>query len=308
MLKKRRLPPLNALKAFEATARTGSLSLAAEELSVSASAVSQQVRSLEQWLGLSLFDRGANFIELTKTGATYLAGLTVMFDRLDEMTEALQNKKAPRKLRLSVLPSFAAEWLGPRVKKFRKANPSIQLEILTSDQLVDFSDGSVDLAIRYGPGNYKGLTSELLMGEMIGPACHPDLLNEGDFFSRITLLRDAGGPEGIRLSLEEWLDDFARESPAGHDSYSFSDTHLLINAARNGEGLMLGRSVLIADDVLSGRLVPVLGKWTKSPFSYYLVSSAVRELTPDGRLFRKWLLAEISEFESNMPEALRRQE
>ncbi len=118
-------------------------------------------------------------------------------------------------------------------------------------------------------------------------------------------MRDSWGPEGIKLSLERWLDETTNTKEMCRDSLAFSDTHLLIEAARQGEGIMLGRSVLIADDIISGKLVPVLSNWKKSPFAYYLVHSELRGLSQPAKIFRRWLLDEIEVFVSKMPEVLK---
>lgn len=304
MLKQRKLPPLNAVKSFEAAARTGSVSLAAAELSVSASAVSQQIKGLEQWLGIKLLDRGPNSFALTEKGEEYLKQLTVILDNLDDLTASLTGL-AKKKLRISTLQSFAAEWLFPRIKKFRDAYPDIQLELLTSDYLSDLARENIDLAIRYGPGSYKGVVEEKLMDEMIGPACHPDLMSGDKNLSDYTLLKDSGGPEGIKLSLERWLNQTTGNIGIEGDSIAFSDTHLLIGAARQGQGIMLGRSVLIADDFVSGNLVPAMTDWKQSPFSYYLVHSELREPSQSAKTFRRWLRAEIQAFEANLPAVLK---
>ncbi|WP_421781404.1 LysR substrate-binding domain-containing protein [Kiloniella litopenaei] len=304
MLKKRKLPPLNSLKAFEAAARTRSVKLASEELNVSASAVSQQIKTLEQWMGFRLLKRGPNSFTLTDKGERYLQQLTVLFDKLDIETAKVIHNFKKTKLRVSTLQSFAAEWLSPRIKSFRETYPEIQLELLTSDYLADLASEEIDLAIRYGPGGYKGVNEEKLMDEMIGPACHPDLLKSGNVLSDYTLLRDSGGPEGIKLTLERWLNKTTEGPGNREDSIAFSDTHLLINAARQGQGVMLGRSVLIADDIKQGTLVPVMTDWQQSPFSYYLVHSDIRGLSETAKHFRRWLLKEVEKFEAQLPASL----
>ncbi len=153
----RRLPPLLAARAFEAVARKGSIAKAANELNVTPSAVSQQVKTLERWLGVNLLRRLPGGIEITEKGEAYLAGLRLGLDHIAEATGELIGSTQNLRLTVSVLPSFAAQWLVPRLCRFHAEYPDIRLNLLSSDQLVDFVRDDVDIGIRYGRGVYKGL-------------------------------------------------------------------------------------------------------------------------------------------------------
>jgi len=192
----RKLPPLNALRAFEAAARALSFKRAAEELHVTQAAVSHQVRALEAQLGLELFVRKHRALELTPAGARYLPALSEAFDRLDDATLALRARPRTSRLVLSVVPSFAANWLVPRLGGFRARHSGIDLVVLSSSELVDFTRDAVDVGIRFGPGAWPRVRADLLFGEEYLAVVSPKLargkraLRKPDDLRRHTLLHD----------------------------------------------------------------------------------------------------------------------
>ena len=187
----RRLPPLNALRSFEASARLGSFVAAARELRVSAAAVSQQVRRLEQYLDTILFQRMARGLVLTEQGRDYLPELSAGFDLLGESTARLRAKRADGVLTITTLAGFANGWLLPRLHRFRERAPRIDVVVRTSRELMDFRRDAVDLAIRFAPGPGRGLHGELLCREELFPAASPQL------FRRRPHARHAGHPRGL---------------------------------------------------------------------------------------------------------------
>ena len=192
----RKLPPLNALRAFEAAARHLSFKRAAAELAVTPAAVSHQVRALEAQLGVELFARGHRALALTRAGARSLPGLTDAFDALDDAVHALRARSAPPRLVLSVVPSFGANWLVPRLGAFRAKHRAIDLVVLSSAELVDFARDPVDVGIRFGPGGWPGVRADLLLGEEYVAVASPKLargargLRSPEDLRRHTLLHD----------------------------------------------------------------------------------------------------------------------
>ena len=294
MLRKRNLPPLNSLKAFEAAARLGSVSKASEELSVSPSAVSQQLKILENWLEVPLLIRQPNRILLTEAGQDYLTEISTLLDQLDRVTDRLIGVRVENRLKISVVSSFASEWLMPRLSGFRKTYPKIQLELLTTDFFAEFDRDGIDLAIRYGAGDYPGLVVEPLLPETLGPVAHSDLLRPEA--GPVPMLVDSGSPSGMVVSLEQRGEAGLNRVKLSGDHISFSDAHIMYQAALQGEGITLGRSALVARYIEEGRLVCLTDRWEASEYGYFLVHPGHRELTHVARLFSRWLHREASDF------------
>src|SRR5690242_18388248 len=192
-----RLPSLNGLKVFWAAARHGSFAKAADELHVTPSAVSLQVRQLEDELGLKLFDRTARGLALTPSGQRVLPDVASAFERLQQSFAALRDTDRATMLTVSAAPSFASKWLLPRLNRFLATNTEIEVSLKATVELADFERSEADLGIRYGRGHYPGLVTELLMREMVFPVCNPDLLagkdsqvSTADFLATATLLHD----------------------------------------------------------------------------------------------------------------------
>ena len=273
----RKLPPLNALRVFDAVARNGSLSQAALELRVSPSAVSQQITNLEDWLGVRLLDRSSNQTNLSLKGRQFSKRIKQTFDRLEQDVSQLLEIKNEEEIRLSVLPSLASRWLIHRLPQFRALHPSYRVMVETSIDQADFNQRDLTLAIRSGTGSYAGCHSTKLFDEYVAPVCSPDYWNKNkialkDIGQRALLADHTFGTKQTNLDWHTWLD---RENvqPTGtlEPSQSFTDSNLTIQAAVNGEGFMLGRSVLINEEIARGSLIDPFSNKQISDWPYFLV-------------------------------------
>ena len=261
MTMRRSLPPLAALRAFEAAARRLSFRGAADELGVTATAISHQIRLLEETLGLRLFHRETRRVRLTAEGAVLLPVLRDGFDAFAEAIDRIRGRQAAGVLTLSAPTAFVAKWLVPRLADFRAAHPGCDLRLHASDNLVDFARDGVDVAVRYGPGPYPDLDAHRLVVDRVAPACSPRLA--------VRSARDLAGQPLLHF---EWpvLDDETPTWPAwlrkagiadldGGAGIRFSDEGHVIQAALAGQGIALLSLVLAADDLASGALVQPFG-------------------------------------------------
>jgi LysR family transcriptional regulator, glycine cleavage system transcriptional activator len=288
-----RLPSLNALRAFEAAARNASFTRAARELHVTQSAVSHQVRALEDELGAELFVRLPRALRLTSKGEALARGARDAFARI---VQAAAEVAARPRLCVSVLPSFAACWLLPRLGRFQRAHPEIELRIHASQELADFARDGVDVAIRYGRGRFPGLHAEKLLDDEVFPVCSPRLakrLRRPADLARFDLLHDdvrpaahAGWPAWLRAARVR-LEDGARGT-------SFSDAHLMLEAAAAGQGVALARSVLAEADLRSRRIVRPFAVSIRSRYSYFLVWPEGAGVRPEVRAFAEFIRAETA--------------
>lgn len=274
----RRLPPLNALRAFEAAGRHLSISRAAEELNVTPAAVSQQVKALEEYLEVALFRRFNKALLLTDAGQACLPGLRGGFDLLTEAVKHVATLEARRPLTVSVTASFGGKWLVPRLDRFRELHPSIDVRIDATARLVDFSREDVDVAIRYGPGRERGLRIDRLMGEEIFPVCSPELLvgnfplNSPESLCHYTLLHvDSATLDETWPDWQMWL---LTAGVGGIDvsrGPRFTRPSMAVQAATEAHGVALGSSVLVADDLAEGRLVKPFDVSFPVNFAYHVV-------------------------------------
>jgi LysR family glycine cleavage system transcriptional activator len=298
----RQLPPLNALRAFEAAARHLSFSRAAEELHVTPAAISQQIRHLEEYCGQKLFRRLTRALALTEAGAAALPALREGFDRLAEGAERLRRRETAGPLTVSVAPSFAAKWLVPRLEGFRTAHPDYDIRIDATDDLARFDEDGVDVALRYGLGHYPDLHSECLMSEMAFPVCSP-ALRDGDPPLRApadlrhhTLLHVNWKMEGAAApNWRMWLRAAGIDDVEADRGPQFSADSMAIQAAIEGQGVALAGAVMAAADLRAGRLVRPFAEGTGAApeFCYYLVCPPAWAERPKVRAFRDWLVAEI---------------
>ena len=293
-----RLPPLNALRAFEAAARHCSFAKAAGELRVTAAAVSHQIKALEQTLGVKLFKRLPRGLVLTDAGRSYLPGLTEGFERLARASHGIAGRRLRGALTISVLPSFASGWLVPRLGEFRAHYPDIDLLVRSDIRFIDFRTEDVDLAIRYSGAGFKGLRADKLLGEDIFPVCSPALLNgpwplrRMDDLAHHALIHDGAGVESDPWLLwRPWL----QEAGLGHidprRGPAFSDSTLMYQAAMAGEGVALGRSALVGEHLASGRLIRPFAAFRRAEFAYWVVTSADAGEGPHVAAFRRWITA-----------------
>jgi LysR family glycine cleavage system transcriptional activator len=292
----RRLPPLNALRAFEAAARHLSLTRAAEELHVTPAAVSHQVKGLEAYLGVKLFRRANRSLLLTDAGQACLPGLREGFERLAEAMEAVRAGDESGPFTVSVPPSFGAKWLVTRLDRFTQKHPGWDVRLDASMRLVDLMREGVDIAVRYGAGHYEGMRVDRLMDEVAIPVCSPRLL-EGDHPLRVpedlcrhTLLhhyQDDSYPDW-----RMWLQAAGVSSCDLTRGPTFSMASMAVQAAIDGQGVALVGHVLVADDIAAGRLVRPFELSFPINFAYYIVSPLITAERPRVVAFREWLLEE----------------
>ena len=295
----RRLPPLNALRAFEAAARHGSFSAAAQELRVTDSAVSQQVRTLERYLGTRLFKRLPRGLLLTELGSTYLPVLTAGFDRLSEATLRLRSGDVGGMLTVAALPAFASGWLLPRIGRFRERYPRIDLLLKTGRALVDFRREDVDVAIRFGAGGGNDTKSVFLLDEEVFPVASPALLapalipmNVADLRA-LPLLHDVDAhPAQPWMSWQGWFERAGVDSPTALRGLKFTDSIVLLGAAVAGLGVALGRGPHIEGLLGRGQLVRLTRDSWKAAWSYRLVAPPANFSRPNVRAFVEWIVDE----------------
>lgn len=291
----RRLPPLNALRAFEAAARHLSFTKGAAELHVTQAAVSHQVKALEEHLELKLFRRLDRALELTEQGQTYFRAVRDAFDRLDEATARLLASDGRQMLTVTTLPSFAARWLVPRLGRFREAHPHVDVRLDPKIELVDFAREDVDIAIRYGGGNYPEMRADRLLEEEVYPVCSPSLLEGPKPLRKPTDLR-----HHVLLhadSYEDWETWLLAAGIRGVDPRRgpmFYDSSMLLEAAVGGQGVALGRSVLAAGEIANGRLVRPFEMSQPAGFAYFLVCPQATADRPKIVAFREWILTEAN--------------
>lgn len=289
----KRLPPLNSLRVFEAAGRHMSFTRAAAELHVTQAAVSHQVKGLEEHLGLPLFKRLNRALLLTEEGQIYLKAVSRALDDLRAATDRLRNNDTSGILTVSALPSFATRWLVPRLGRFHRRYPDIDLRVAPSTTLTDFSMGDVDLAIRYGRGHYPDVRVWRFMTEEIFPVCSPDLatgdppLRSPDDLRHHYLLHDMGCVEW-----RAWLTAAGVQGVDPDRGAIYEDSSMLIQAALAGQGVALARSVLVDDELAAGRLIRPFGFSVPADYAYYLVCPHYTAERPKLVAFREWLFAE----------------
>ena len=295
-----RMPGLPALRVFEAAARHLSFSRAAEELGVTPAAVSNQIRTLEDQIGVQLFWRTSRTMRLTGKGQTLLAGVTEAFATLRGTFERIGGDAATT-LGVSMSASFAAKWLVPRMDAFRQRHPGIDLRIEVSDHIIDFSSSDTQVAIRFGNGNYPNLRSDRLFEEFVFPVCSPSLLNGP------TPLRTPNDLRHHTLIHLDWqargetwpdwrmwlLAAGAKEVDPSHGIH-LSLFSLVSQTAIAGQGVALGNTSLVGDDLACGRFVKPFDLSLRAPgdFAYYVVSPVAIANRPLVAGFRDWVLSE----------------
>ncbi|MGN8120447.1 transcriptional regulator GcvA [Pseudomonas sp. 22082] len=288
-----RLPSLNGLRAFECAARHMSFTRAAEELNVTQTAISHQIRRLEDELGVRLFMRLKDGLALTEEGNAYLPGIRSAFLELRYSTEKLLESSNNSVLTISTLVSVASKWLLPRLPSFREAHPQIDVRISASTEWVDFRKGGIDAAIRYGDGNWPGLRADWLMSDEIFPVCSPRLLtgdkplNTPVDLAHHPLLQVSG------VTANDWNDwlHAAGQPPltAKGPRLTFDLAMMAVQAAIDGQGVCIGRSTYVDDDLRAGRLVAPFDLRLKSASGFYLVTPHENAESKKIVAFRQWL-------------------
>lgn len=288
-------PSLNALRSFEAAARHLSFTASARELSVTQTAVSHQVKALEDFLGCRLFERRVRALSLTHEGRALLPVASAAFASVASAIERIRSGEVRRRLTVSVVPSFAARWLVPRLRRFRRAHPEIELHILPTGELVDLARDQIDVAIRWGRGRYPGLSIERLMGDELFPVCAPALLRGRKRIRKPRdLLEHVLLHEDVDDEWRAWREAAGLADSRGARGMYFSDASLMLQAAADGVGVALGRGVLVEADLRAKRLVRPFQASIPARYSYYLVSLPGRADEANVRAFREWVLREVA--------------
>ena len=297
----KQLPPLNALRVFEAAARHLSFTKAAEELHVTPGAVSQQIKALEDFLQTPVFRRHKRALLLTDEAQASLPILREGFDKLMEAGEILAKKADAGRLTVSVAPSFASKWLVPRLDRFQEAHPDIDVWVSADMNVVDFAIDDVDIAIRYGGGRYQGLVTEHLMAEKIVPVCSPQLLTGNNPLKtpadlvHHTLLHDSSNDKDPGCpTWPMWLKAAGVTGVDGARGPKFNQSSLVIEAAVAGKGVALAKAQLALADLEAARLVIPFDMSSPSAFAYYVVHPESRGSSPAVKAFKTWLREEAT--------------
>ena len=299
---KYRLPPLNALRAFEAAARHMSFRKAAEELCVTPAAISHQIRTIEEYLGIEMFVRSNRSIELTEHGKRCLHDVSLGFEHL---MRALAWVNPPqqdsKRLVITAGPAFTTKWLVPRLSKFTELYPDIKTRVSASLALCDFVKEGVDVAIRFGHIDAAGLHVEQLIEESVAPMCSPGLRNA---LGKLVTLNDLEGSQLIHdeslrmvdptgLGWSEWLKHAGMTNIDATRGVCFNHANHAIQAAVEGAGIVLGRRVLAEPDVQAGRLTIPFGPEIQTGLYFYFVCTREKIRTSTVKIFRDWLFAEV---------------
>ncbi|GGF12529.1 transcriptional regulator GcvA [Aliidongia dinghuensis] len=295
----RRLPPLNALRAFEATARNGSLTRAAQELSVTQGAVSRHVQQLENWLGVSLCARLRRGIETTPEGEAFAALLGSVFDQIEAQVRRMRQKPATNTLRIKLPPTFAIRWLVPRLARFHALHRQIDVQITTSHQTVDFDREDIDICIHSGTTPLPSVYCRRLFGEILLPVCSAGLfgkyppLSRPEDLARHVLLCSLHRPDDWPL----WLRAAGVRHIDGNEGLKFENSALAYQAATDELGVVMAQRAFVEDDLRVGRLVAPLDLRIATSSAYFLAYSRARRATPLMAAFEEWIVEETAAME-----------
>ena len=295
------VPPFTSLRMFEAVVRLGGFRLAAEDLGVTQSAVSQHIRRLEEWTGSTLLIRSAKRSVPTADGRMLADAISSGFETIENACAALREKrrKDERPLMISTLPGFALKWLFPRLIRFDQEHPDIPVSISTDRNPIDFTSDQETLAIRYGLGRYPGLHVEKLFGETLFPVCAPTLLEHGpplrtidDLMTHTLLVDEVVTLHGKGPTWQSWFAVAGLTNDIGARTRRFGQANMVVQAAIEGLGVALGREPLVIDELMAGRLIRPFDIVAQSVFAYYLVCPKDRLNDRRVKAFRHWLLTE----------------
>jgi len=289
--------PLNALRSFDAAARHSSFALAAEELHVTPAAISVQVRRLEEWVGAPLFLRGHRSVTLSTTGEALAPRLTALFVEMERLLGQVAMVHEGS-LQISAMPTFASKWVAPRVAGFRALYPHIQVRVMGADRRVDLERDGIDIALRYGNGDYPDLHCELIARATATPVCTPELAAHVAYDPRrietASLLHDESALVAPGLpTWSAWFAEAGAPRDIGGEGMLFSNSHMALSAAVAGQGFALGLTPLIDDDIAAGRLVRPFPIEIESSFGFWFVCARERVTEPKIAAFRDWVFAEI---------------
>ncbi|EPJ54027.1 MAG: hypothetical protein OFPI_08170 [Osedax symbiont Rs2] len=287
----RRLPPLNSLKAFEAVARKLSFTLAANELNVTQAAVSHQVKSLEQYLQLSLFIRQPRKLQLTKEGKKLLLELSQCFDQMEASILHLLPQQQRQSIKVRMGSAFASKWMSPRLPEFSQQHPDIELLFNYSQSIADFKDTDIDLCITFGSGNWPAVIAYPLLKLDFFPVCSPDFIdNYGPIktpaqLHNLPLLHDLN-----YYCWSRWLTQVGATGVDPERGSILDDSNVLMQAAIDGQGIAMGSNALIYDHLASGQLVSLFDDVFHSDWAYYLLIAKNKHISPSLATFRDWVL------------------
>ena len=295
----RRLPPFAAIRAFEAVARYGNLRLAGEELSLTVSALSHQVKSLEDYLGTPLFVRANNTLQLTPAGKDYALELTGILDTIQSATARARQERRQGSVTINLFPSLAALWLLPRLATFRKLEPDVDVRVVTTLDPIDLRSGLVDLAIRYADNPPNSACTTWMFSEQAFPVCAPSYgagtgsVDSGSDLSDLTLIRTQTSPH-------EWADwfrfvGFKGKLPARN--IDVDSRALALEAAMDGLGIAMGRTPFVDRALASGRLCAMSNRTLSDGNAYYLIETDGARHSRITRQFAQWLLEQASAIE-----------
>lgn len=298
----RRLPPLSALCAVEAVARLGSVTQAANELGLTQSAVSHNIRLVEEALGVILFRRDTTGTVVLARGEVLGSAIHDGLSRIAGAINAVRRNDSGPALTVSILPGFAIQWLFPRLINFDESNSGVELSVVATASLADFDSGEAMVALRYGTGEYPGLHVDRLFGEEMFPVCavsyadthQAPLAQPSDLPGHILIHDDIWPLLQTVPGWRAWLDAAGHPEISAEKGRHYSQSNLSIHAAIAGFGVCLGRSPLVIDDLVSGRLVRPFGPAVPTGYAYYFVCPPQALKVPKIRNFREWLLAEAA--------------
>ena len=294
-----RLPSLSGLRAFEAAARHLSVTLAAGELNVTPGAVSLQIRDLEQSLGVRLFDRQPRRLKLTDDGEGYFKAMRSAFRLMREATDELLARARPTTLSISCTPTFAAQWLVPRLPKFEGHLPGVDIRISASNRLVDFARDGVDIAIRHGFGRYEGLVSERLLDDDLLPVIAPALRETIPLDTPADLARHVLIHDVHRQDWRLWLEAMGVTDIDAMRGPVFTDSNGAIEAAKAGDGVALVRLSLVAREIQERRLLAPFARGVSTGLAYYIVYPPGALDRPAVTALRQWLTDEARAVRGN---------
>jgi LysR family glycine cleavage system transcriptional activator len=299
----RRLPPLNALRAFEAAARCGNFTRAAQELFVTQGAVSRHVSTLEEWLKVRLFERGRHGIQLTPPGQAYFASVRAGLDQIENGTRQLRQSPDERRLRIKLPPTFAIRWLVPRLARFHALHPDIDVQITTSHQRADFERDEVDVSIHSEPSPPGREGYRRLFGETLVPVCAPGLLERGPPLARPgdlakhVLLCSMNRPN----DWPAWLAAAGAHGIDGNSGLKFENAALAYQAAADQLGVIIAVLAFVRDDLAAGRLVAPLALRVPTRGAYYLAYPTHAPLPARVRAFEDWIVDEARAVDGEDP-------
>lgn len=291
-----KLPPLGMLRVFESAARLGSFAAAALELHVTHSAVSHQMRGLEDQLGFALFHREGRGVRLTLAGLELAERVNAALCDLGQAVAVLHQRSNPNRLTITTMPSFAARWLAPRIGGFLAAAPEVELNVVSTESVLNFARDGIDIAIRFGFGHYPGHDATLLMRDELLTVASPDLLARvlpgyrlplsPEQLFRLPLLRSDGE------SWQSWFQAAGHEGSEPQGGLLFNDSALVLQAALDHHGIALTRRSLCQLDIDAGRLLQVSPTTVLSSRAYWFVTPGGVSPSPMAQRFRQWLFAE----------------